>query len=183
MVPSVLVVLADGFEEIEAITPMDLLRRSGAEVTVAGLGKTTIVGSHKLAVSCDAEFSDCKDRSYDCIVCPGGTVGSKNLASSFDLLETCIKAAGNGKVVASICAATAVVLGKTGLLDGHEVTGYPGTEKQCPGLALSPKRVVTDGNIITAQAAGCAMEFSLAIVEKLFDAETARKLSEQVISR
>ncbi|AEV31008.1 DJ-1 family protein [Sphaerochaeta pleomorpha str. Grapes] len=179
MVPSVLVILANGFEEIEAITPIDMLRRSGANVTVAGLDNLTIIGSHKLEVTCDALLSDCK-QTYDCVVCPGGSLGSKNLASSFLVLEKCIQTAEKG-VVASICAATAVVLGKTGLLDNHTVTGYPGTEKECPGLVFSSEKVVTDRNLVTAQGAGCAMEFSLAIIAKLFDSVTAGKLSRQVL--
>jgi 4-methyl-5(b-hydroxyethyl)-thiazole monophosphate biosynthesis len=179
MVPSVLIILANGFEEIEAITPIDILRRSGAKVTVAGLDNLTIVASHNLTVTCDALLSDCK-ATYDCVVIPGGSVGSKNLASSFLVLEKCIKTAEKG-LVASICAATAVVLGKTGLLENHTVTGYPGTEKECPGLVFSPKRVVSDGNLVTAQGAGVAMEFSLAIVEKLFSKATAGKLANQVL--
>ncbi|WP_320130329.1 DJ-1 family glyoxalase III [uncultured Sphaerochaeta sp.] len=179
MVPSVLVILANGFEEIEAITPIDMLRRSGANVMVAGLDNLEILGSHGIRVTCDALLSDC-NQGYDCVVCPGGSVGSKNLAASYAVLEKCIKTAQTG-IVASICAATAVVLGRTGLLESHTVTGYPGSEKECPGLVLSKERVVTDGNLITAQGAGCALEFALAIITRLFDQKTADKLSKQVI--
>ncbi len=176
MVPSVLVVLAEGFEEIEAITPIDLIRRSGAKVTVAGLGSLTIHGAHGIPVVCDKLFSDCTEE-YDALILPGGGEGSLNLASSFPVLELAIKTSHKG-VVAAICAAPAVVLGKTGLLEGKRVTGFPGTEFE--GLVFQDEKVVTDGNIITAQAAGAAIDFSLAIIAKIFDAETAKKIGKQI---
>ncbi|MGE4464287.1 DJ-1 family glyoxalase III [Sphaerochaeta sp.] len=179
MVPSVLVILADGFEEIEAICAIDLLRRSGAKVTVAGLDALEVRGSHALVVHADTLLSDCSDQEYDCVVLPGGGKGSEHLAASFAVLETVIRTAQQG-VVAAICAAPAVVLGKTGLLDGKRVTGYPGTESCCPDLKLSDEKVVTDGNLITAQAAGSALDFALAIIAKLFDKETADKIAQQV---
>lgn len=180
MVPSVLVILAEGFEEVEAITPIDLLRRSGAMVVVAGLDDMMVKGSHGLVVGCDRLLSECMDEVFDCVVLPGGGKGSQNLASSFSVLEAVIKTAQTG-VVAAICAAPAVVLGKTGLLDGKRVTGYPGTEEYCPGLKLAKERVITDGNLITGQAAGSAMHFSLAIIAALFDQKTADAIAKQVI--
>lgn len=176
MVPSVLVILAEGFEEIEAITPIDLLRRSGAKVTVAGLGSLTIHGAHGITVVCDRLLSECTDE-YDALVLPGGGEGSNNLASSFPVLELAIKTSHKG-VVAAICAAPAVVLGKTGLLEGRRVTGFPGSGFE--GLVLEDEKVITDGPIITAQAAGSAVEFALAIIAKIFDAETAKKIGKQI---
>lgn len=176
MVPSVLVVLAEGFEEIEAITPIDLLRRSGAKVTVAGLSGITIHGAHGIGVVCDKLLSDCTEE-YDALVLPGGGEGSKNLASSFAVLELAIKVSQKG-VVAAICAAPAVVLGKTGLLEGRRITGFPGSEIE--GLVFEDEQVVTDGPIITAQAAGSAVAFSLAIIAKIFDEETAKKIGSQI---
>jgi 4-methyl-5(b-hydroxyethyl)-thiazole monophosphate biosynthesis len=179
MVPSVLVILADGFEEIEALCPIDLLRRSGAKVTVSGLDALEVRGSHAVVVKADALLCDCSNQTYDCVVLPGGGKGSELLASSFAVLEAVIKTAQKG-VVAAICAAPAVVLGKTGLLDGKRVTGYPGTESCCPSLKLMDEKVITDGNLITAQAAGSAIAFALAIIAKLFDQETADKIAQQV---
>lgn len=176
MVPSVLVVLAEGFEEIEAITPIDLLRRSGAKVTVAGLSSLTIQGAHGIGVVCDKLFSECKEE-YDALVLPGGGEGSKNLASSFAVLELAIKTSQTG-VVAAICAAPSVVLGKTGLLEGRRVTGFPGSGFDF--LVLEDEKVLTDGPFITAQAAGSAVEFSLAIIAKIFDEKTAKKISKQI---
>ena len=176
MVPSVLVILAEGFEEIEAITPIDLLRRSGAKVTVAALSALTVHGAHGIGVVCDKLFSECNEE-YDALVLPGGGEGSNNLASSFAVLELAIRTSQKG-VVAAICAAPSVVLGKTGLLDGKRVTGFPGSEFE--GLVLENEKVITDGNIITAQAAGSAVDFSLAIIAKIFDAATADKIRKRI---
>lgn len=179
MVPSVLVILAEGFEEVEAVTPIDLLRRSGAKVVVAGLDDLMVKGSHGLVVGCNRLLSECMDEVFDCVVLPGGGKGSQNLASSFSVMEAVIKTAQTG-YVAAICAAPAVVLGKTGLLEGKRVTGYPSTEELCPGLKLENEKVITDGRLITAQAAGSALHFSLAVIAALFDQKTADAIAEQV---
>ncbi|HAF86228.1 MAG TPA: DJ-1 family protein [Sphaerochaeta sp.] len=176
MVPSVLIILAEGFEEVEAITPIDLIRRSGAMVTVAGLSSLTVHGSHGIGVICDKLFIEC-DEEYDALILPGGGEGSANLASSFSVLELAIKTSQKG-VIAAICAAPSKVLGRTGLLDGKRVTGFPGSEIDT--LVLENEKVITDGNLITAQAAGSAVEFSLAIIAKIFDADTAKKISKQI---
>jgi len=176
MVPSVLVILAEGFEEIEAITPIDLLRRSGAKVTVAGLSSLTVHGSHGIGVVCDRQLNECHEE-YDVLVLPGGGEGSTNLASSFAVLELAIRTSQKG-VIAAICAAPSVVLGKTGLLDGKRVTGFPGSGFE--GLVLENEKVITDWSLITAQAAGSAVEFSLAIIAKIFDEKTAKKIGKQI---
>ena len=150
MVPSVLVILAEGFEEVEAITPIDLLRRSGAKVTVASLDTLAVKGAHGIVVHADTTLSSCKKKTFDCVVLPGGGQGSKNLAASFEVLEKVIETAQSG-VVAAICAAPAVVLGKTGLLDGKRVTGP-----------------------------GAAMPFSLALIGVLFAQRTKEAIAEQL---
>jgi 4-methyl-5(b-hydroxyethyl)-thiazole monophosphate biosynthesis len=180
MIRSVLVVLAEGFEEIEAITPIDLLRRSGASVTVAGLNALSVTGSRKVVVNCDVLLQQCLSQPFDCVVLPGGAQGSVNLASSFELISKVIETAQNG-LVAAICASPAVVLGKTGLLDNKRVTGYPGTEQKCPGLKLEDIPVIKDGNLITAQGPASAMEFSLAIIAALFDQETSDQIALQTL--
>lgn len=163
----VLVLLAQGFEEIEAITPIDLLRRAGAEVTVATLKEATVTGAHGITVKGDTTLEDLGKKLFDCVVLPGGGEGAENLAASSATLRTVVSIAQEG-VVAAICAAPAVVLGKTGLLDGKKVTGYPTTEKLVEGLVFEEEGVVVDGNLITAQGPAFATDFSLEIINKLF---------------
>jgi 4-methyl-5(b-hydroxyethyl)-thiazole monophosphate biosynthesis len=178
----VVIVLADGYEDIEATAPIDLLRRAGAEVTVAGLGKKVILSSHRMTVVCDAQFEKCKDEKWDAIVLPGGGKGSKNLGESFDVVSTAVRLYGEGKIVAAICAAPAVVLGGSGILEGKQVTCYPGMEKTCPSIPFDQsRRVIVDGNLITAKGAGVAIEFSCALVGELFGKEMEEKLKEKII--
>lgn len=164
---TVLVLLAQGFEEIEAITPIDLLRRAGAEVTVATLKEATVTGAHGITVKGDTTLEHLGEKLFDCVVLPGGGEGAENLAASSATLRRVVSIAQEG-VVAAICAAPAVVLGKTGLLDGKRVTGYPTTEKLVDGLVFEEEGVVVDGNLITAQGPAYATDFSLAIIKTLF---------------
>lgn len=177
-----LVVLADGYEDIEATAPIDILRRAGVQVTVAGLEKKTILSSHRMTVVCDAEFSKVMDREWDVLVLPGGGKGSQNLSESEDVVCTAVRLFGEGKLVCAICAAPAVVLGKSGILEGKKVTCYPGMEKTCPDIVFhTEERVITDGNLITAKGAGTALEFAFAIVEYLYGNGFASTLKEKVI--
>lgn len=178
----VLVFLAEGFEEIEALTPIDVLRRAGAEVTVAGVGGLTIRGSHSVSVVCDVAVEDVKG-DFDCVICPGGMPGSVNLSASWAVNELTIRTAANGGVVAAICAAPAVVLGPAGLLDGHQAVCFPGMEKAYPEFTFANDRVLVSGNLITARAAGCAMDFALTIVRVLFGQKKNDSLSESLIVR
>jgi 4-methyl-5(b-hydroxyethyl)-thiazole monophosphate biosynthesis len=160
-----LVLFADGSEEAETILPIDVLRRAGVEVTVAGVGGKHIVGAHKVAVETDKDVADC-DKVYDMIVIPGGIPGAVNIAESYEAMERIINTAQKG-IVGCICASPAVVLGKTGILEGHEATCYPGMEKSCPSFKFSKKRLVVDDRLITAQGPAVAMDFAFALVEKL----------------
>ena len=128
MVPSVLVVLAHGFEEVEAIVPIDLIRRSGAKVTVAGLDDLTIRGAHNISVACDVGMEECRERSYDCIILPGGSQGSKNLAASALVMTKIIEVAhagdagvGRARVVRAASAAST-----PGLLSDSRGSGVAG---------------------------------------------------------
>jgi 4-methyl-5(b-hydroxyethyl)-thiazole monophosphate biosynthesis len=177
----VLVALADGFEEIEALTPIDLLRRCDVEVVVAGVGKETITGAHNIKVVCDALISD-SGTEFDAIILPGGGLGARNLSESWEVHEKMLLMVNQGALLASICASPAVVLGPAGLLHGHKAVCYPGAEENTPDFEFSNERVCVDGNLITAQGAGCAIEFSLAIIEHLFDHETMEKLSKRIIA-
>ncbi len=179
--PTVLVAFAPGFEEIEAFVPVDLLRRAGAEVTTAGVGSQQVTSSHGVTVVCDTEISQAPVK-FDCVVCPGGMPGSVNLAHSWPVMQRLVAASEQG-LVCAICAAPAVVLGPAGLLDGHKAVCYPGMESSCPTVQFSDEPVMVDGNVITARGAGCAMEFALAIVSKLFGQEKADEIARNIVLR
>ncbi len=176
----VLIAIAEGFEEVEALTPVDLLRRAGFTVVMAGVDGTEITGAHGITVKCDIAIEDA-GIDYDAMILPGGGLGSKNLANSWEVNEKMLMIVNKGAVLAAICAAPAVVLGPAGLLEGHKAVCYPGAESNTPGFTFSTERVCVDGSIITARAAGCAVEFSLAIIEKLADSETSDKVAKAIL--
>ncbi len=176
----VLIALAEGFEEIEALAPLDILRRAGLTVVLAGVGAKTITGGHGLQVVCDCEIKDA-GTDYEAIVIPGGGLGARNLAASWAVNEKMLMIASRGAVVASICASPALVLWPAGLLDGHKAVCYPGMEQNCPGFTFGEERVCVDGNLITSRAAGCAVEFALAIVEKIVGMDERNKIAKSIL--
>jgi 4-methyl-5(b-hydroxyethyl)-thiazole monophosphate biosynthesis len=178
----VLIILAEGFEEIEAITPIDLLRRAGLEVTVAGLSKIEIEGSHRIRVHTDIILEEYNDLP-DAIILPGGTLGAKHLGESKTVSEIVKKANSEKKVVAAICAAPALALAPAGVLNGKKATCFPGLEENfSSAVRFSEERVVEDGNIVTSRGAGTAMEFSLKLVERLSGKEKAKELKEKILA-
>jgi len=176
----VLVILAEGFDEVEALTPIDILRRAGVTVVIAGVGGVSITGSHGIQVVCDGEITKC-GTDFQGVVIPGGSVGSRNLASSWAVNEKILLIASSGAVIAAICAAPAVVLWPSGLLEGHKAVCYPGLETECPGFTFGEERVCVDGNLITARAAGCSLEFSLALVEKLVGFSERQRIAKAIL--
>jgi 4-methyl-5(b-hydroxyethyl)-thiazole monophosphate biosynthesis len=174
-----LVFLADGFEEVEAITPIDYLRRAGIEVvTVAVGGGRTVTGSHGIPVTADSIINAVPPTGdWNCVVLPGGTAGVAKLAASPKLNSLLKQAAGSGVLIAAICAAPAAVLAPKGLLAGKRVTGYPGTESTVTGAQWTEGAVVIDGKILTSRGAGTAAAFSLAIIEQLLDNEAAQRVA------
>ena len=173
--------LANGFEEIEALCPLDLLRRAGLEVTTVGVGGEMICGSHGITVAADIPEGMYADGKPDMIILPGGMPGAKHLDES-RVVDTALKAAvRNGSFIAAICAAP-MVLGHRGLLAGKEAICYPGFEDHLTGANISDKRVVRDGKIITAAGMGVALEFGLALVEALKGQEAAEELRRTVIA-
>ena len=182
MKKTVLIVLGDGFEEIEAVTPMDVLRRAGLEVVVAGMGKREITGAHGIKVLADVLLTDFKEIP-DAVVVPGGP-GAKELGKSAVLKTLLNKVNASGKVVAGICAAPALVLSPSGILDGKKATCYPGYEGQLgPKTTFVAERVVTDGQVITSRGPGSALEFSLELVKKLIGTQAAAELSEAMVAK
>ena len=168
--------LADGFEEVEAITPIDMLRRAGAEVRTVGVTGKNVTGSHGITVEADIAENEIQlDSCVEAVILPGGMPGTLNLEKSEKVKEAVRFAAGNGKLVCAICAAPSV-LGHMGLLDGKEAIAYPGFEKDLYGASVSDKYVVRDGSFITAKGAGVAIDFGLAIVGALYGKEVSDKI-------
>ncbi len=176
-----LVVLAEGFEEIEAVTPVDVLRRAGVEVIVAGVGQREIVGSHGITVETDIMLEQYQGHP-DAVVLPGGMPGAANLRKSQSLqvlLETMQK---DKKLIGAICASPAVVLAPAGILDGKKATCFPGFESQLgPKVKFLTDRVVSDGMVVTSRGPGSALEFSLELVSQLVGPEAAEKLSQTMV--
>lgn len=174
----VLVLLADGFEEIEAITCIDILRRAELDVTVAGVGKLSVKGAHDVEIKVDTEIGSCKDLP-DAIVLPGGMPGVNNLAASKDVTALINKCYKEGKIIAAICAAPSYVLLPTGIIQSKQVTCYPGCEDLLKDKAkFVDEKVVVDANIITSKGPGTAFDFALKLVEILVGKsakETVRK--------
>ena len=181
MAKKVLIILADGFEEIEAITPIDVLRRAGVEVILAGLSGKIITGAHGVKFQTDVTLDEYKDLP-DAIILPGGMPGAQNLGRSPKVAELVKKVNSQNKVVGAICAAPALALAPTGILNGKKATCYPGFEKDFPSsVTFSSDRVVVDGNIVTSRGPGSAFEFALELVEKLVGKEKAETVSEGML--
>lgn len=161
------VFIADGFEEIEALTAVDLLRRGGIAADLvsasSGLSRT---GAHGVKVLCDRVMEDCDWAGSDMLVLPGGWPGAENLRNQAELCERIERFTAEGRWVAAICAAP-YVLGELGLLRGRRATCYPGFEKTLAGAEPTGALVERDGRIITGRGPGAAAEFALALVEAL----------------
>ena len=158
----VYLLLVDGFEEIEALTPVDVLRRCGAEICTVGVNGKTVMGAHNIQVECDIAFDEIEQDSMEMLILPGGP-GHTALKTE-KVHELIGFAADKGIYIASICAAPAV-LGELGLLMGRKATCFPGFESALLGAELSSDKVVTDGKYITAKGAGAAGEFAFAVAE------------------
>lgn len=179
------VFLADGFEEIEALTPVDLLRRAGKTVlTVAIGGKLTVRGSHGVTVTADALIEDIAPSDADdaeLTVLPGGMPGSTNIAASKLATDFVKRAVSAKNRVAAICAAP-MVLGELGILSKKRAVCYPGFEKYLKDAVISEEKVVTDGLVTTAKGAGASMEFALELVSLLCDRDTAEKIKNGIFA-
>jgi 4-methyl-5(b-hydroxyethyl)-thiazole monophosphate biosynthesis len=181
MSKTVLVPIADGTEDIEAVATIDVLRRAGAEVTVASVAKPQITASRGTKITADALISDCVNKDYDCIALPGGMPGSEHLRDSPPLIAKLKEQKQAGRWIAAICAAPAVVLKTHGLLEGVKATCHPSFHNQIDPAHLSKQRVVVDRNVITSQGAGTAIEFALTIVEHLFDPAKKKEVATAMI--
>jgi 4-methyl-5(b-hydroxyethyl)-thiazole monophosphate biosynthesis len=169
---SVLVPVADGTEDLEAVAIIDVLRRADAKVTVASItGSRQVTFSRGMVITADALLENCVTREYDLVVLPGGIPGAENLRDSVDLVRLLKHQRETGQLYGAICASPAVVLEHHGLLEGRQATCHPAYVEQLTNKDRAASRVVVDGNCITSQGAGTAVEFSLALVEQLFGKE------------
>ena len=176
MMKTIFVFLADGFEEIEAITPIDVLRRSGLNVqTVSVMEEQIVAGAHGIPVVADKMFADIHLEDAEMLLLPGGLPGATNLDAHQGLSDMIMEFASEGKALAAICAAP-LVFGNRGLLQGKKATCYPGFESYLIGAEYTAALVEIDGNFITAKGPGAAMDFAFAIVEKYCGTEKVNEL-------
>lgn len=177
----VYIFLADGFEELEALAPVDILRRAGFDIeTVSITNEIEVIGSHGLHVLCDTTINLISPEIADLLILPGGMPGSDNLAACEFLAEMLMEQNNKGKWIAAICAAP-YVLGELGILNGKEATCYPGYEDKLLGSTCLKQSVVVSQNIITANGPGAAVLFAFKIVELLKDKRIAELLSSQMM--
>lgn len=170
--------LADGFEELEAIAIIDLLRRAGITIDTIGVPTTTVTGSHGIKLSADRKLNEIKPEEYDGIILPGGSRGVENLMKSSVIIEAIKKLNSRGKLIAAICAAPKILV-KAGVLEKRRATIYPGLERELP--YPREDRVVVDDNVITSQGPGTAVEFALKIVEILLGQSKAERLKREIV--
>jgi 4-methyl-5(b-hydroxyethyl)-thiazole monophosphate biosynthesis len=176
----VFIFLADGFEELEAIAPIDIFRRADIDVTIISVTNEKLVrGSHNISVLADKIFSEADFSVNDLLYLPGGMPGTKNLGAHKGLKNLILKQAGEHRKIAAICAAPSI-LGKLGLLKGKEAICYPGFEDQLTGAVLSKEKIVESGFISTAMGAGVAVQFAIKLVEVLKGKAEAEKVSMSV---
>lgn len=176
----VVLFLADGFEEIEALTPLDLLRRAGVEVVTVGVGGREITGTHGITVKADTDTLP--DGDLDMVILPGGMPGAANLDASPMVAEALARVHATGGYLAAICAAP-MVLGHKGYLVGKRAVCFPGFEDELTGAEIAEGLfVVRDGSIVTAKGMGAALDFGLALVTALKDEQTAAKLRAAIMT-
>ncbi len=178
-IPTVLVPLAQGCEELEAITITDLLTRAGIKVITAGLDDQVIVASRGMKLLADKQLKDVLEEDFDMIVLPGGLPGADHLNNDPRIQTMVKKLAANNKYTAAICAAPRV-LATAGLLEGKHATSFPGALDQFPvnNMTYEERSVVIDGNVITSRGPGTAMDFTLTLIELLLSKEKRDEVEE-----
>ena len=173
------VFLAEGFEECEALAPVDILRRADFKVLTVGVGSKTVCGSHGIPVVCDITDNDAVFEGLEAVILPGGMPGTLNLENN-DVVQSFIDyAAKKELLIGAICAAPSI-LGHKGLLKGKTATCFSGFEKDLEGALISPEKAVRDGNFVTAFGAGAALDFGFLLLEALTDSETAENAKKQM---
>ena len=179
----VYILLGTGFEEIEAIAPLDLMRRAGIDVMTVGINGKIVSGGHGIGIESDITIGEIDLTNLDMIVLPGGLGGVASARSCPDALNALKFAWDNGKFVAAICAGP-TVLADLGITDGKNTTCYPGCETGMAGAKIiADAACVRDGKLITGTSAGCAIPFGLALIEALKGPETAAQIKKQIVIR
>jgi len=174
------VFLANGFEECEALAPIDILRRAGFQLKTVGVSGKTAVGSHNIPVTCDITTDDVAFEDLEAVILPGGMPGTINLENDKTVQAAIDYAHKNGLLIGAICAAPSV-LGHKGILNDKKATCFPGFEKDLLGAKYIDTAVVRDGNIITAKGAGVAFQFGFELLSYLKDEKTANDLKIQMM--
>jgi len=181
MMKKAAIFFAPGFEEVEGLTPADVLRRAGADVELISITQEkNVTGAHGLTIVCDRVFEGQPIEEMDIIILPGGVEGAKNLQQNSKLIDLIKEFDSNKKWIAAICAAP-MIIGEIGILSDRKATCFPGFEHHLKGAHHYPAPAITDGHIITGRGIGAAMEFSLEIVANLYGTEKASELREKMV--
>ena len=179
----VYMLLGTGFEEVEAVAPLDLLRRAGIPVLTVGVNGKTVYGAHNIGIEADITLEEMDLTNLEMIVLPGGLGGVASIRASTAAMDAVAFAAENGRYVAAICAGP-TVLADLGITDGRKVTCYPGCEENMGSAKYIPgEACVQDGNVITGTSAGCAIPFGLKLIATLKGEEIAKTVAEQIVIR
>lgn len=181
MAKKALVLMADGCEEIETVTIIDILRRAGVEVAAAGLSEAPVVGSRKIRLIPDVALEQVRAEDFDAVVVPGGLMGVDQLRADKRVLDLLKKATQRKTLIGAICAAP-LALKDAGVIQGRKLTSYPGIKSRLNGVHYSEEEVVIDGNLVTSRAPGTAMKFALALVKILAGEAKAKEVAEQVLA-
>lgn len=177
----VYILLAEGFEEVEALTPVDLLRRAGIETKLVGVTGETVCGARGISVVTDLGMDEIDLSSADMLVLPGGMPGTTNLYADNRVTDAVRTMADTDKYVAAICAAPSIILGGMGLLEGRKTTCYPGMEDGMKGAEAVKTTCVTDGKFITSCGVGGALDFACALITALAGREKADEIASSVV--
>jgi 4-methyl-5(b-hydroxyethyl)-thiazole monophosphate biosynthesis len=181
MSKKVLVPIANGTEEIEAVCIIDVLRRAETSVTVASVNALQITASRGVKLVADRVIGDCVDETYDLVVLPGGMPGAEHLRDSKELAKILKRQQEQGRLFGAICASPAVVLEHHGLLKQHQATCHPNFVSRLKNTDAVESRVVVDGTCVTSRGPGTALEFALKLVELLYGEDKAKEVAEPMV--
>lgn len=172
------VFFADGFEEIEALATVDVMRRAGMQVITVSINPTLqVTGAHGVVVEADALIADCDLTNAEWLICPGGMPGASNLSACKPLTDALVAQHARGGNIAAICASPAIVLAPLGVINGRNATCYPGMSVDGCGVTWNDAMVVVDGNVVTGRGPAAACEFGLTIVRQTLGAEASLEVA------